>query len=98
MGLKHSTLRIRLSPNIGPVKWENSLSEDEYKVAIEKVCALAPEPAEAIRALPPQSCIGHLLLFRTGAVCPEIVISNMNYLVRESLKRRLEERWLYCSP
>jgi hypothetical protein len=91
-GVRYQILRAPVDPSIKRLRWDkrSSPTREDFAAFVNRVCQLVPEHAETIRALPPGSHIGHLMLTRTGPACPEIDQEAQGYVVREQLKRKLE--------
>jgi len=91
IGKRSSILRISLPPDI-KIRWKKRHvpTIEEYEKFRDPIIALAPEHAAAIRALPPGSQIGHLIVNRFGPACPAIEQIGGGFLARESLRSSLE--------
>ena len=89
---RFSILHLSILPDISDLRWKKRRcpTQAEYDAFVDKVVAFAPAHAQEIRALVPGSEIGHLMLTRIAPACPDIEESGAEYLVREPLKRKLE--------
>ncbi|MSR65540.1 MAG: hypothetical protein EXS18_07150 [Verrucomicrobiae bacterium] len=90
---KFSVLRIPIPREIGRIQWREKTipTREQYDEFVNQIVKLAPNHADEIRALPPLSEIGHLLLQRIGPACPDIQNFSPSYVIRDSLKQRLEK-------